>query len=88
MHKKTRLVCAIALPLLICGCQSSSTLRIQPVGCSLPTGASASGVVHGGARARLAPAHAQRTVAITDAGGQGLIALAVCQSYIRETISQ
>jgi len=31
MHKKTRLSCAIALALLICGCQSSSTLRIQPV---------------------------------------------------------
>ncbi|WP_408980529.1 lysis system o-spanin lipoprotein Rz1 [Pseudomonas sp. B21-015] len=30
MHKKTRLACAIALPLLICGCQSSS-MRIQPV---------------------------------------------------------
>jgi hypothetical protein len=37
---------------------------------------SASGVVHGGARARLAPAYAQRIVAITDAGDQGLIALA------------
>ncbi|ETF07785.1 lysis system o-spanin lipoprotein Rz1 [Pseudomonas moraviensis] len=31
MLKKTKLACAIALPLLICGCQSSST-RIQPVG--------------------------------------------------------
>lgn len=31
MLKPTRLACAIALPLLICGCQSSSTLRIQPV---------------------------------------------------------
>ncbi|VVP17933.1 hypothetical protein PS870_03660 [Pseudomonas fluorescens] len=30
MLKPTRLACAIALPLLICGCQSSSTLRIQP----------------------------------------------------------
>lgn len=30
MHKKTRLACAIALPLLICGCQSSLP-RIQPV---------------------------------------------------------
>ena len=31
MLKKTKLACAIALPLLICGCQSSSTLRVQPV---------------------------------------------------------
>jgi len=30
MLKKTKLACAIALPLLICGCQSSSA-RIQPV---------------------------------------------------------
>ncbi|MNR66630.1 hypothetical protein D3C85_1902230 [compost metagenome] len=30
MHKKTRLACAIALPLLICGCQSSS-MRVQPM---------------------------------------------------------
>ena len=30
MLKKTKLACAIALPLLICGCQSSSP-RIQPV---------------------------------------------------------
>ncbi len=30
MHKKTRIACAIALPLLICGCQSSS-MRVQPV---------------------------------------------------------
>ncbi|MNE86291.1 hypothetical protein D3C80_1833750 [compost metagenome] len=31
MLKLNRLACAIALPLLICGCQSSSTPRIQPV---------------------------------------------------------
>ena len=30
MLKKTKLACAIALPLLICGCQSSLP-RIQPV---------------------------------------------------------
>ncbi|WP_371807270.1 lysis system o-spanin lipoprotein Rz1 [Pseudomonas sp. KK4] len=30
MPKKIRLCCAIALPLLICGCQSSSP-RVQPV---------------------------------------------------------
>ena len=31
MLKLIRLACAIALPLLICACQSFSTQRIQPV---------------------------------------------------------
>ncbi|RON43558.1 lysis protein [Pseudomonas frederiksbergensis] len=53
-------------------------------GCSVPAGTGAGGVVHGGTRARLDPAHAQRVVAITDAGDEGLIALAACQSYVRE----
>ncbi|MCO7576156.1 MULTISPECIES: lysis system i-spanin subunit Rz [Pseudomonas chlororaphis group] len=53
-------------------------------GCSVPAGTEAVGVVHGGTRARLDPAHAQRIVAITDAGDQGLIALAACQAYVRE----
>ena len=53
-------------------------------GCSVPAGTGAGGVVHGGARARLDPAHAQRIVGITDAGDQGLIALAACQAYVRE----
>jgi hypothetical protein len=53
-------------------------------GCSVPTGTAAGIVVHGGARARLDPAHAQRIVGITDAGDQGLIALAACQAYVRE----
>ena len=53
-------------------------------GCSVPAGTSAGGMVHGGTRARLDPAHAQRIVAITDAGDQGLIALAACQAYVRE----
>ena len=53
-------------------------------GCSVPAGTGAGGVVHGGARARLDPAHAQRIIGITDAGDQGLIALAACQSYVRE----
>ncbi|WP_460146626.1 lysis protein [Pseudomonas sp. S2_A02] len=53
-------------------------------GCSVPADATAGGMVHGGARARLDPAHAQRIVAITDAGDQGLIALAACQAYARE----
>ena len=53
-------------------------------GCAVPAGAQAGGVVHGGTRARLDPAHAQRIIGITDAGDQGLIALAACQAYARE----
>ncbi|MBD9585841.1 lysis protein [Pseudomonas sp. PDM03] len=53
-------------------------------GCSVPAGTEAVGVVHGGARARLDPAHAQRIIAITDAGDQGLIALKACQAYVKE----
>jgi hypothetical protein len=53
-------------------------------GCAVPAGTGAGGVVHGGARARLDPAHAQRIIGITDTGDQGLIALAACQAYVRE----
>ncbi|MGO4364532.1 lysis system i-spanin subunit Rz [Pseudomonas sp. PAB10] len=42
------------------------------------------GVVHGATRAQLNPAHAQRIIGITDAGDQGLIALAACQAYAKE----
>lgn len=41
------------------------------------------GMVHGATRAELDPAHAQRIIGITDAGDQGLIALAACQAYAR-----
>ncbi|MGX0889056.1 hypothetical protein AB7M22_001064 [Pseudomonas sp. ADAK2 TE3594] len=41
-------------------------------------------VVHGATRAQLEPAHAQRIIGITDAGDQGLIALAACQAYAEE----
>jgi hypothetical protein len=41
------------------------------------------GVDHGPVRARLDPAHAQRIIAITDAGDRGLIALQACQAYVR-----
>ena len=51
-----------------------------PVSAATPTG----GVVHGGTRAQLDPAHAQRIIGITDAGDQGLIALAACQAYAKE----
>ena len=53
-------------------------------GCSVPAGTGAGGVVHGAARAQLDPAHAQRIIAITDSGDQGLIALRACQAYVRE----
>ncbi|MGF6669200.1 hypothetical protein ABIA53_002870 [Pseudomonas monsensis] len=53
-------------------------------GCSVPAGTAAGSVVHGGARARLDPAHAQRIIAITDTGDRGLIALAACQAYVTE----
>ena len=52
-------------------------------GCSMPVGTTTGGVVHGGARARLDPAHAQRIIGITSDGDQGLIALAACQAYVR-----
>nr|WP_314563032.1 lysis system i-spanin subunit Rz [uncultured Pseudomonas sp.] len=41
------------------------------------------GVVHAARRAQLDPAHAQRIIAITDDGDQGLIALRACQAYVR-----
>ncbi|VVN50544.1 hypothetical protein PS687_00325 [Pseudomonas fluorescens] len=52
-------------------------------GCNLPTTPGTVGVVHAARRAQLDPAHAQRIVAITDAGDQGLIALQACQAYVR-----
>lgn len=52
-------------------------------GCNVPATAGAVGVVHAARRAQLDPAHAQRIIAITDAGDQGLIALRACQSYVR-----
>ncbi|WP_395600919.1 lysis system i-spanin subunit Rz [Pseudomonas sp. B19125] len=51
-------------------------------GCEVPTAPGAAGVVHAARRAQLDPAHAQRIIAITDAGDQGLIALSACQSYV------
>ncbi|GGL49485.1 lysis protein [Pseudomonas brenneri] len=52
-------------------------------GCNVPATSGAVGVVHAARRAQLNPAHAQRIVAITDAGDQGLIALRACQAYVR-----
>ena len=53
-------------------------------GCNVPAAPGAVGVVHGAARAQLDPAHAQRILAITGDGDQGLIALKACQAYVRE----
>ena len=44
----------------------------------------AGGVVHGTVRAELDRAHAQRIIAITNEGDDGLIALSACQAYILE----
>ncbi|HEF4758427.1 TPA: lysis protein [Pseudomonas putida] len=52
----------------------------------VPTASSAGCLDHGGVRARLDPAHAQRIIAITDAGDRGLIALQACQAYVRALI--
>ncbi|WP_431494819.1 lysis protein [Pseudomonas brassicacearum] len=63
----------------------SVLLTEDPASCNgVPATAGAIGVVHGARRAQLDPAHAQRIVAITDAGDRGLIALAACQAYARE----
>ncbi|MBT1266356.1 lysis system i-spanin subunit Rz [Pseudomonas sp. VS38] len=53
-------------------------------GCDVPAAPGAVGVVHAARRAQLDPAHAQRIIAITDAGDQGLIALRACQAYLKE----
>ncbi|UVL27065.1 lysis protein [Pseudomonas donghuensis] len=52
-------------------------------GCGLPATTGAGGVVHGVPRGELDSAAAQRIVAITDAGDQGLIALQACQGFVR-----
>ena len=53
-------------------------------GCELPKATGAGGVDHATVRARLDPAHAQRIIAITNKGDQGLIALSACQAYVRD----
>lgn len=55
----------------------------QGGGCGVPASTASGSVVHGGARAELDPAHAQRIISITDYGDDGLIALGACQSYIK-----
>lgn len=55
----------------------------QPVGGGVPATAGTGSVVHAGTRAELDPAHAQRIVAITGDGDEGLTALAACQGWAR-----
>ena len=63
----------------------SVLLAEDPASCNaVPATAGAGGVVHGRTRAQLDPAHAQRIIAITDAGDRGLIALRACQAYAKE----
>jgi hypothetical protein len=47
-------------------------------GCSVPAGTIAGSVVHGGARAQVAPSHAQRIVSITDSGDRPSCFLLMC----------
>ncbi|WP_434577518.1 lysis protein [Pseudomonas sp. Z1-6] len=62
----------------------SVLLDEDPASCNaMPTATSTGGVVHGARRAKLDRAHAQRIVAITDAGDRGLIALKACQAYVK-----
>jgi hypothetical protein len=61
-----------------------SVLLATPSGGSgMPATTSTGGVVHGTARGELDPAHAQRVVAITGDGDEGLKALQACQGYVR-----
>jgi len=52
-------------------------------GCDVPSTPGTICVVHAVRRAQLDQAHAQRIIAITDTGDQGLIALRACQAYVR-----
>ncbi|AZF63801.1 lysis system i-spanin subunit Rz [Pseudomonas sp. LBUM920] len=52
-------------------------------GCNVHAAAGTVSVVHAARRAQLDPAHAQRIIAITDDGDNGLIALRACQAYLR-----
>lgn len=87
INKRNRLACAASWLLLISGCQSYPTPPPRVVAVRVPTTAGTCGVVHGGARAELDPAAAQRIVGITGDGDQGLIALAACQSYVKDIVS-
>lgn len=59
----------------------------RPGGDGMSPATSAGGVDHGGPRAELDPAHAQRIVGITGDGDDGLTALAACQGWVREVLA-
>lgn len=62
---------------------SASLPRIQPVAVQCqPVPQSTAWFME--KRARLTPTRAQRVIGITNAGDQGLIALAACPVYVRE----
>ncbi|MGO4797780.1 lysis protein [Pseudomonas sp. W22_MBD1_FP4] len=61
----------------------SVLLEDPPSGCDVPSAPGAFSVVHATRRAQLDQAHAQRIIAITDEGDNGLIALRACQDYVR-----
>ena len=61
-----------------------STGPFGPSSDDLSAAAGTGGVVHGGTRAELDPAHAQRIIRITGDGDRGLNALAACQAYAKE----
>ncbi|MDD1977106.1 lysis protein [Pseudomonas putida] len=54
----------------------------------VPAATGAGGMVHGAPRGELDPAAAQRIVAITGDGDNGLIALQACQSYVRQVVGR
>ena len=58
----------------------------QGSGCGVPATTGSVGMVHGAARGELDPAAAQRIVAITGDGDQGLTALQACQAYVRSIV--
>jgi hypothetical protein len=86
MLNVTKIACAIALPLLIYGCQSSSTHPTLPKAAGRqPPPAPAAWIMQPYAP-RLDLAHAQRIIAITNEGDRGLIALQACQAYVRALV--
>lgn len=80
---------------LVLGRLATAELRLSVVlaaglapsgGASVSPATGAGGLDHGGARAELDPAHAQRIVGITGDGDDGLTALAACQGWILEVL--
>jgi hypothetical protein len=80
---------------LVLGRLATAELRLSVVlsaglapsgGAGVSPATGAGGLDHGGARAELDPAHAQRIVGITGDGDDGLTALAACQGWAREVL--